>query len=71
MSITITLDCDNRAFGRTMDSTAREVARILEKLASHMPHSLTALREWEITDSNYNPCGKVFVSGTDVKEGGR
>ena len=61
MTIVITINVDNAAFGETPADTAYEVQRILHELASDIHDDADAAVERRLRDINGNTTGRVRV----------
>lgn len=65
MKVNITIDCGNAAFDFDQGGPAREVARILKKLATRLEDESIDLPDYEVPlhDINGNKVGKLEVEG--------
>jgi len=59
MKVTITINCDNAAFGESIADSATELELILIRLSQQFTRS----NPWDcrVFDTNGNTCGKVTV----------
>jgi len=59
MTLTITMDLDNAAFE---DGGVEEVARILKKIVTKLPHELGPVDNFKLMDGNGNTVARAEIT---------